>query len=201
MNIQETFEKLCSEAKNERVKKTLEDIQDVCREQQSRGSKDFSVATIARLGENRGVPKAQSIRNKTGEMYRVLIKAWQDQNPKRLVPRTSSPLDWIERIDDPVIKYLVYDLASANKHLKAELQLCKSVTKLNIDMRQTSGSNDSPVAMLLESERDALYQAIDDAFLSKQGFARTSRGSIIDSKGRTVFKNGFVSGIQKLLSA
>jgi hypothetical protein len=31
------------------------------------------VATIARLGYKRGVPKAQSLRNKTGESYRALL--------------------------------------------------------------------------------------------------------------------------------
>lgn len=47
--------------------KTLDAIYEICLEQEKRGVYDFSVATIARLGYKRGVPKAQSLRNKTGK--------------------------------------------------------------------------------------------------------------------------------------
>lgn len=41
---------------------------------------DFSIATIARLGYKRGVPKNQSLRNKTGENYRALRRSFDDEN-------------------------------------------------------------------------------------------------------------------------
>lgn len=58
------------------------------------GIHDFSISTIAKLGNNRGVPKAQSIRNKTGEKYRALIQCFADlstQKPKLRKPSQSEP--------------------------------------------------------------------------------------------------------------
>ncbi len=49
-----------------RVQSSLEAVFTICKEQQERGLNDFSYSTIARLGKGRGVPAAQSIRNKTG---------------------------------------------------------------------------------------------------------------------------------------
>ncbi len=57
----------------------------ICTEQQERGiGYDFSISTIAKLGNNSGVPKAQSIRNKTGEKYRALIQCFADVHLKNL---------------------------------------------------------------------------------------------------------------------
>ena len=200
MNIEELFEKLCSETKNDRVRATLTAINAVCQEQHDRGSRDFSVATISRLGEGRGVPKAQSIHNKTGEIYRALIRAWQSANPMPKKPKTGSSLDWIERIEDPALKWLVYDLASTNKALSSELQLCKSVKKLNIDLRgDQSFSAEKPE--LMEVERQALVAAIDSKFLERRGWQRTGRGAIVDkATGEVIFKNGFVSAVEKVTS-
>jgi len=200
MNIEEIFENLCSEAKNERMRKTLRAIHDVCSEQHERGSKDLSVATIARLGEGKGVPQAQSIRNKSGEIYRALINSWQDAYPKPLKPKISTSLEWVERIEDPAIKYLIYDLVSEKKSLASELQLCKSATKLNIDMRQLESYELQKLPTLIDSEREAVVQAIDDSFLARKGLKRTSRGAIVDSSDKVIFKNGFVSAIEKLIS-
>ena len=61
-----------------KVQQTLDAIYQICLEQQERGIYDFSVATISRLGHQRGVPKAQSIRNKSGEKYRALISLFAD---------------------------------------------------------------------------------------------------------------------------
>ena len=59
---------------------TLDAIYEVCTEQLERGIHDFSIATIARLGTKRGVPRAQSLRNKTGERYRALIQSFADNH-------------------------------------------------------------------------------------------------------------------------
>ncbi len=202
--IEDVFKKLCAEATNDRIKSSLIAIHAVCEEQYDRGSKDFSISMIARLGESRGVPKAQSIRNKTGERYRVLINAWQDAHSEPSVPKKLDSLSWIERIDDPTIKYLVYDLVSTNKSLSSELQLCKSVTKLTIDMRANSTSlekvKSNKSESLIDSEVEALKCAIDDTFLERMGWEKTFRGAILDQNGTCVFKNGFVSGINKVTS-
>jgi len=198
--IEKTFEKLCSEAKNDRIKTTLTAIHEVCQEQYDCGSKDFSIATISRLGKDRGVPRAQSIRNKTGKIYQALIKLWQNNNPPSKKTKTSSSFDWVERIEDPTIKYLVYDLVSENKNLISELQICKSVKKLNIDMRKGSSSEEFRVPKLISSEREALIYAVDESFLDAKGWRQTSRGAIVDADGKTIFKNGFVSALKKLAS-
>lgn len=200
MNINELFEKLCSEAKNDRVRVTLNAINTICHEQHERGSKDFSVATISRLGEGRGVPKAQSIHNKTGEIYRALIRAWQNANPVAKKPKTPASLDWVENIEDLALKWLVYDLVAANKALFSELQICKSVKNLNIDLREGQSSSIENQE-LLNVEREALTGAIDNKFLDRRGWQRTERGAIIDTAtGEVIFKNGFASGIEKLTS-
>ena len=61
-----------------RKQKTLDLIHEVCREQYERGSRDFSVATIARIAADRGGPSKGAIHNKTGDDYKGLIKAWAE---------------------------------------------------------------------------------------------------------------------------
>ena len=69
MKPAELLEKL-KETASPKGSKTLDAIYEICIEQEQRGLGDFSVATIARLGHKRGIPKAQSLRNKSGESYR-----------------------------------------------------------------------------------------------------------------------------------
>lgn len=71
MTPDEMLAHLKEHAPRQRV--TLDAVFAVCQEQIERGVADFSFATIARMGTGRGVPKVQSIRNKTGENYRMLI--------------------------------------------------------------------------------------------------------------------------------
>ncbi|MCX7173727.1 MAG: gamma-mobile-trio protein GmtX [Proteobacteria bacterium] len=61
-----------------RKQKTLDLIYEVCREQYERGSRDFSVATIARIAADRGGPSKGAIHNTTGDDYKGLIKAWAE---------------------------------------------------------------------------------------------------------------------------
>ena len=67
-----------------KIQQSLDAIYEICTEQQERGIHDFSISTIAKLGNNRGVPKAQSIRNKTGEKYRALIQCFADLSTQNL---------------------------------------------------------------------------------------------------------------------
>ena len=62
---------------NTRKQKNLDLIHAVCREQYERGSKDFSVATISRIAQERGGPATSTIHNKTGDDFKGLIKAWR----------------------------------------------------------------------------------------------------------------------------
>lgn len=63
-----------------RKKHSLEKIHSICREQEQyeRVSKDFSVATIAKISTEHDGPSEQTIRNKASSDYRALLKAWAD---------------------------------------------------------------------------------------------------------------------------
>ena len=77
-----------------RKQKTLDLIHEVCKEQYERGSRDFSVATIARIAEDRGGPGKGTIHNKTGDDYKGLIKAWAEHtgaSPARCVRSARTP--------------------------------------------------------------------------------------------------------------
>ncbi|MDC0603541.1 gamma-mobile-trio protein GmtX [Aliiglaciecola sp.] len=85
-----------------KIQTTLDAIYKVCSEQRERSIDDYSIATISRLGAGRGVPAAQSIRNKSGEKYRALIKSFEDSSPvKDLAKGKSSSQDWIDEIANP----------------------------------------------------------------------------------------------------
>lgn len=199
--IEGVFNTLLEETKSERVKRTLKIINQVCEEQLERGSKDFSIATISRVGGKLGVPQAQSIRNKSGKPYKLLIKAWQEAYPLNAVTRPVKSKEWVERIEEPTIRYLVYDLLSKNRHLSSELQLVKSVKTLEVDLRQKNSDLNSTkdLCSWTDSEISALKLAIDDCFLDRNKWAKTSRGAIEDKNGSIIFERGFVSAIQKIL--
>jgi len=201
-DVNEVFEKLKESATNDRVRRTLDAIHKICKEQSDRGSLDFSISTISRIGEDVGIPKAQSIRNKTGEAYRTLINGWKNSNSTQLNrPKISKKNDWIEKIADPTIRFLVYDLVTKNRKLTSELQLVKSVKTLEIDMR-----NDREVALpvgqsipkLVDSEWEALASAITPKFLKNRDWKADTRGRVTDSDGKTVFKNGFITALEKI---
>lgn len=139
MKPDELLEKL-KETATPRAGKTLDTIYEICREQEQRGLGDFSVATIARLGHKRGVPKAQSLRNKTGEPYRALLRCFEAQH------RSDEPEkedkgedDWIEEIQNPKHRLLARiqasELAAANKSFatscRPEPGLRSEITKIN----------------------------------------------------------------------
>ena len=202
------LERLIAHAKSSRTIQSLEAIQKVCSELKKRGHNDFSVAAIAAFGEGRGVPKAQSIRNKTGEPYRILIESWRKSNdsinnagpkhhpfPKRY--------QWVENIEDPRLKFLVKDLVVDHQKLTTDLQRVKSITTLQIDMRKSVPEKKSSLANAVaftNNELEALKAAINPAFLDQEGWTIDPRGRIKNDSGRTLFKLGFVDAVQKILS-
>ena len=119
MDSKALLETLKSDSSN-KIQESLDAIYEICLEQKERGLTDFSIATIARLGHKRGVPKAQSIRNKTGEKYRALIQSFSDSvQPLKALRKTSkTEEDWISEIDSPKHQILVRILASELKEAK-----------------------------------------------------------------------------------
>ena len=86
---------LCKQA-TPRKAQSLQLIYTICNEQATRGSRDYSIATIGALSSARGGPSSAAIRNKPGEDYRALIKAFAESvqgfSKKKRESENSDPL-------------------------------------------------------------------------------------------------------------
>lgn len=202
-----------SENATTRKKRSLEVIYNVCKEQYGRGSKDFSISTIARLSIEANGPSEQTIRNKEGADYRALMHCWANhadgatRKPKVIKENTISD-EILRGITDPTIRALVGVILAENRKLKGENSLLKSQTKLTIDMRQITHplhNNDSDIDAvpklnnILPSEIDALQHAISDDFLKGQGWSTDAQGRI-KYKNIAIYKPGYVTAIKKIIS-
>ena len=125
MNAEDFLKELKIDA-SLKIQQSLDAIYEVCLEQQERGIHDFSISTIAKLGFSRGVPKAQSIRNKTGEKYRALIQCFTDLSSQKSKLKKPSPNDsaWIDEIQNPKHQLLVRIMAS---ELKEAQQMIREI--------------------------------------------------------------------------
>jgi hypothetical protein len=205
----ELCEKLKQNATSTTVK-SIDIIHDVCKEQAKRGSSDFTIATIGRLSEEAHGPKTQAIRNKTGEKYQALIQSWAKfKKPINVISNKVKEKDaWVEDISDSRIKWLVMDLIAQNSKLTGQLQLAKEQANIHIDLRPAASNNimeDSPQSSipkstLLPTELAALSHAIDQERFKGNEWVVDSRGRVKDKEGNTIFKAGFVSAIEKILS-
>ena len=180
--------------------KTLDAIYSICLEQEERGLDDFSVATIARLGHSRGVPKAQSLRNKTGESYRALLRSFEEQHcgdKPRIETRAED--DWIEEIQNPKHKLLVRiqasELAAANKKLRDFVP-----PGTRIEVRDYQNNTQGEDYKLNNLERRALEYLISEEFLGKWGFSISEYGEILDGTGSVVLKAATLNAVKKALS-
>lgn len=193
--------KKLKETTSSKVGKTLDAIYQVCLEQEQRGLSDFSVATIARLGHKRGVPRAQSLRNKAGESYRALIGAFEEKNKGKNPPKeVKSEDDWIEEIQNPKHRLLARiqasELAAANKKLRDFLP-----PGTRIEVRDYQNENvEGEDQILSHIERRALEYIISDEFIEKWDFTISECGEIVDGKGRVVFKAATVDAVTKTLN-
>lgn len=197
MKPEEILVKLKENA-SQKTKETLDVIYEVCMEQRERGVDDYSVATIAKLGYKRGVPKAQSIRNKSGETYRALLQSFLESSPKKLalhVPKKEE--DWIEEISNPKHKLLVRIMAS---ELKVANQKLKEILppNLRIDVYDHK-SQPEPTCKLDDVERRALEYLISTKFQNKFKFKPTEYGEYETDQGEIIFKAGTLSAIKKAL--
>lgn len=197
MTPQELLEKLKKDA-SDKTKETLDAIYQICQEQQDRGINEFSVATISRLGHKRGVPKPQSIRNKSGENYRALIQSFADSSPtKGLSPPTKKDNDWIEEITNPKHKLLVRIQASELKAAHQQLrEIIPPNTRINVHDYKNSTPND---VKLNDQERRALEYLISPIFQKKWDFHQNEYGELVDINNNPVFKVATLDAIKKAL--
>tara|TARA_R110001583_G_scaffold26533_16_gene95566 strand:+ start:6428 stop:7027 length:600 start_codon:yes stop_codon:yes gene_type:complete len=181
-----------------KVKNTLQAIYEVCAEQKKRGLSDFSFSTIARLGEGKGIPKAQSIRNETGEPYRALIKCFENSANKNQTNKKvyKKKLDWIEKIEDIPTRILA-------GHQAAELARAKKTIKEFTPPNMVIDINDGfaiPGESFNELEKKALEYLISDEFFEKWQFKKGIHGDVLDEKGEKVFKVATLDAIEKALN-
>lgn len=197
---------------NVRKQRSLQLIDDICREQKERGSMDFTVATVGKLSEQRGGPSCQAIRNKSGADYRALIATWASHAgsaAKKAVAGSTPGRDesLLKRIEDPVIRAEVGFLLADNRKLKGQIRLLQQALQHPIVIDQRHGLTPAKEGDLLlatdlsELERDALTHATSETCLTENGWVADRRGAVVDSvSGRKIFKNGFISALRKLLA-
>ncbi|GAA5645502.1 gamma-mobile-trio protein GmtX [Vibrio proteolyticus] len=172
-----------------RVQKSLEAVFTICKEQQERGLNDFSYSTIARLGKGRGVPAAQSIRNKTGESYRALIASFNSAQKDQPGPARNTSKGkmhaWIDELDDPVVKLQANILYSQKKEAE---RLLNEVVPINqvIEVFDSVDVSVAPIK-LTELERSALEYLISSEFLRRHQLELGKNGSIVSSDTQKSF--------------
>jgi hypothetical protein len=195
MNPQELLEKL-KVGVSARQSKTLDAVYAVCQEQVDRGAHDFSYTTIARIGAGRGVPKAQSIRNRSGEVYQALIKHFAEKAKPNQPRRSKSADAWIDEISDPKIRLLVSkqqaELIEAKRLVR---EIVPPGTTIVVDDRRGGLAQHR----LSEAERRALEFLVSDEFLKEWDYMAGDRGEVIDNLGNRKFKPGTIGALRKAL--
>ncbi|MBC8798003.1 gamma-mobile-trio protein GmtX [Shewanella algae] len=185
-----------------RIQSSLDAIYQICIEQQERGLSEFSYSTIARLGKGRGVPAAQSIRNKTGEPYRTLIASFVNTSGKseksKATTSKSKRYAWIDELKDPVVKLQANILYS--QKIAAE-KLVKEIVPIDQVIEIFDGdSSASTTAKLTNLERDALEHLISSEFLRRQRLELGPNGSILTvDEQETFFPVATLDAIKKAL--
>lgn len=183
---------------NKRTQSSLDAIYKVCLNHQNDGETDFSYSTIARIGEFDGVPKAQSLRNKSGEKYRSLIQFFKEEsakkNPKRLSPKED---DWIDKIQDPSAKILAKQLIHENKKLKSELnEIIPPQTIIEVRDHKDNFNN---IERLSSLERRSIEYLLSDSFKRKLSLSEDKFGAYIDCNGNRLLPVGTVAALKKCL--
>jgi len=207
--VNELCEKLKQNA-TARTAKSIDIIHKVCAEQAERGSSDFTIATIGRLSEAAHGPKTQAIRNKTGEHYRALIQSWAEfKKPLKVsLNKVNDMYSWVNDINDSRIKWLVLDLIAQQSRLIGQLQLAKEQANIHIDLRPVANNESIKSELLsslahpelLDSEIAALSHSIDPLEFAKKGWVSGKLGRVKDVNDNEIFKVGFVTAIEKMLS-
>ena len=108
------------------------------------GERDYSIAAIGRVSKAEGGVGTVSIRNKTGEHFRLLINAWATKAnttmKKPPVPQsrkldTPSDMELLKRLDDPAMRAVFGQIIAEKNKLKAENRILKQNAEVVVDMR------------------------------------------------------------------
>jgi hypothetical protein len=195
----------------------LKAVHAICTEQfnaQNHALRDFTLASIGRLCEAKGVIKGRALYNASSADYVALINAWaafsgpSSVKPPKREPAVSSSHAYLMRIEDPAIRSIMQAAIQERDKLKQQLNILKSQTHVVINKRplgatiaQSSGNIAllEVSARLTDSERDALRKAVSTDFLADQEWTVGSDGEVM-SNGRMLFDPGFIGAIRKVLA-
>lgn len=183
--------------KSPRQSATLDAVYAVCQEQVDRGATDFSYSTISRLGAERGVPRTQSIHNKTGENYRALIKCFEESpGARKRMPRPKAADAWVDDIKDPKTKLMVnITLSKLREAEKLNRELIPPNAEFRVDDRPGTPTD----FKLTNPERNAIEYLLSEDFLRAWNLEAGPRGTLVDSAGKNVFKPGTMDAFRKVL--
>ena len=218
-DINELLENLKS-GKSQRTKISLDKLNSLLETRFKVGEHDYSIATIAKRSKQTGGVGEVSIRNKTGIHFRVLINAWANKsntvikkNSTSYVKNNILPTDMelLNRIHDPALRAVIGHIFAEKSKLKVENRILKSNMELIVDMRPHQYTQPEEVqdkieiftslkGVLVCSEIDALKDAINEKNITNRGWTITRLGAVKDEHDHSLFKPGFITAIQKVLS-
>ncbi|MRT38464.1 hypothetical protein GJV03_14945 [Acinetobacter sp. RIT698] len=207
--------------KSQRTKNSIDRLNTLLETRFNAKEKDYSIATIGRVSKADGGIGEVSIRNKTGEHFRLLIDAWATKantNMKKPpVPHSRkneipTEMELLKQLDDPVMRVVFGQMIAEKNKLKAENRILKNEAEVIVDMRphqiikveqvhegiQVLSSLDG--RLLLPSDIEALKDAINEDKMAQRGWTVSKYGAVKDEHERPLFKNGFVLAIKKILN-
>ncbi len=209
--------KSLKEGARSQKQRNLDIIHQVCAELHRLGSRDFSLATVGRMSEERGGMSRRALYNKTSAELQSLIEAWAafSESPmkKNGASMQAAPLaesDLLRKINDPALRALFGGIIAERNRLRAEINLLRANTNVVIDKRVLPGHVDvTPQGQIVqvlegtiglaESEKIALARAIAPEFLRQEGWIEGENGEIHNARGRKLFEVGFANAIRKVL--
>ncbi|MGA4313680.1 gamma-mobile-trio protein GmtX [Ralstonia nicotianae] len=180
----------------------------ICEEQNERGSRDFSVATIGRISSDRGGPSAAAIRNKPGEDYRALLKAFADwtggHSKKKRTARPSEAESILEGVVDPVLKTRITLMLAEMSALRAQLQASRHLLNQNAVIQlgapvEERGQARAGELHLTFHEMAALEAALAPSALAHWGWTVEDSGRVMSETGQIVFRAGFATALKKIV--
>lgn len=193
----------------------LDVINSVCAEAHQVGARDFSLATIGRLTEQRHGPSMRTLYNEKSAHYRTLIKAWADyaaQKSGRLEITPPKPIaeeDLLRKIDDPALRGVFGAIVAERNRLRSELALLRAQANIVVDRRTYPGEINMPNGkvvqvltgsqQLLPLEKESLVRAISADFLRQEGWSEGPDGEVLNAKGRRLYGLGYATAIRRLL--
>lgn len=196
-------------------RRALDVVNAVCAELHKLGARDFSLATIGRLAEQRQGPSMRTLYNAQSEHYRALIQAWAHftsettGRPAAVLIKPLAEEDLLRKIVDPALRALFGAIVAERNRLRSEVNILRSHAGIVVDRRVLPGDikvADGQVMQLLTAghrllsmEREALARAISIKFLEQEGWREGPNGEILNAKGRKLFGLGYGTAIRKVL--